>query len=287
MSEDNNPLPKELILETYRDIAQPAAREIGSALGRTVRVLLSPGRAALWSAEQVEDYLVRYVTDRLADSDPQSLKPVPGHLLGPVIYGTASCGADELRQMYAELLATSMKTEEVHPAFGSIIRELSPDEARILALLKVRHRIVTIELRPAARGGVNRDVVAFWTLITHAIQLDSPGQIRSYLDNLVRLGLLERIRDSDMSYDFEREFDPDEIAATAIVAGGSDIVTRMTSYYDKDGNKQEGMFDFVAYPLTVFGESFVGSCVAVSDAAGSGRVEHYIALHRRPRPQVQ
>jgi len=37
-----------LLTEVYKDTAQPAAKEGGSTLGRSVRTLLSPARGLLW-----------------------------------------------------------------------------------------------------------------------------------------------------------------------------------------------------------------------------------------------
>ena len=53
----------------------------------------------------------------------------------PALQAISYCkNSEELRNMYANLLATSMlndKKEDVHPSFGEIIKQLSPDEARM------------------------------------------------------------------------------------------------------------------------------------------------------------
>ena len=47
------------IKAVYTDVASPAAREVGTTLGRAVRLALVPLNGALWSIEQAYDWVTR------------------------------------------------------------------------------------------------------------------------------------------------------------------------------------------------------------------------------------
>ena len=83
-----------------------------------------------------------------------------------------------------------------HPAFVEIIRQLTPDEARLLRLfaqprpfplLNVR-REVRVETA-IERGG--RDVLVHFSLLGWEAGCEFPDMTPAYIDNLCRLGLTE------------------------------------------------------------------------------------------------
>jgi hypothetical protein len=107
-----------------------------------------------------------------------------------------------LRDMYANLLAASMDARTAagaHPCFTDIIRQLTPDEARILRLFALPGRtlpLITVrsELKGdppvgQARGGV--DVLVNFSLLGHEANCQFPHLTASYIGNICRLGLAE------------------------------------------------------------------------------------------------
>lgn len=73
------------------------------------------------------------------------------HIAVPALQYISYCmDNDELRDMYANLLANSMNKvvkNGVHPGFVEIIKQLSPDEARLLKQFKIETIVPTITVR--------------------------------------------------------------------------------------------------------------------------------------------
>lgn len=129
------------IKDLYDDLAKPAVREVGAALGNLVKVarfVLAP-----------VDYLAaqhgrwRRYLERVAQKVPEERR-VEAHpqLAGPALEGLRYLGETELiAELFVNLLARAIDRErvnEAHPAFAGIISQLSPDEALILYHLKHR-----------------------------------------------------------------------------------------------------------------------------------------------------
>src|SRR5215208_2347463 len=85
-----------LLPELYRDTLQPAAREIGSALGRAVRMTLAPVRGLAWTWEHAETWLQDAVERRLESRRvaPEDVKPPPPQILAGVIRGVQAAGPE-------------------------------------------------------------------------------------------------------------------------------------------------------------------------------------------------
>src|SRR5579864_922076 len=122
----------------YQDLAQPAVREVGSALRDAIRMALAPVSLLVWGFDQIKDYLEDALAHRLKDLPPERIIPPSPIIAGPATEALRFAGHDPiLREMYANLLDTEMdanRVREAHPAFVEIIRQLTPDEARIVGL---------------------------------------------------------------------------------------------------------------------------------------------------------
>src|SRR5947208_4615865 len=122
----------------YRDTMQPAAKELGKAfetVAKAINAALAPVGALVWGYEKLRNYLLEALNERLAEVPAsQIISPSPV-IAGPVLEALRYAGSvDELREMYAALLANSMNSATVqwtHPGFVEIIRNLSSDDARI------------------------------------------------------------------------------------------------------------------------------------------------------------
>ncbi|RJO76348.1 DUF4393 domain-containing protein [Nocardia panacis] len=105
-----------------------------------------------------------------------------------------------LREQGAALLRKSANPHgeqlDSHPAFASMLSELTPDEARILRFLRLDGAQPAIDIRlgrPRALGAER--IVAGLNLIGEHAGLRFPNRIQQYLTNLRRLGLIEFHRD--------------------------------------------------------------------------------------------
>lgn len=129
------------IAEVYHDVAQPAAREAGEALGNAAKVARFALAPVDYLAAQHQRWK-RYL-ERVAEKVPEERR-VEAHpqLAGPVFAGLQYVEETSINaELFLNLLARAIDRErisEAHPAFAHLISQLSPDEALILLLLKQR-----------------------------------------------------------------------------------------------------------------------------------------------------
>jgi hypothetical protein len=166
-----------------------------------------------------------------------------------------------LRERGQELLAKSRdvwSTDEGHPAFGRILGEVAPDEARILMLLLNNGPQPSVDVRTGGPVGmVSSQLIApGLTMIGPRAGCRYVEQVPSYLNNLFRLGLIwfsrESLRDP-MEYQVV-EAQPDVLAAMHSVKFAK-VVRR-------------------SIHLTPFGEDFCRTCLVEEDAATADFPEH-------------
>ncbi len=138
----------------YQDALQPAAKEIGTALqtvAKTIHIALAPVSVLVWGYEQIRDFVNTKVAEKLKDVPPENIVTPKLNVAGPALEALRYTGHEEtLRDMYANLLAASMDTRTAtaaHPSFVEIIRQLTPDEARILRFLAEIKTVPLITVR--------------------------------------------------------------------------------------------------------------------------------------------
>ena len=101
----------------------------------------------------------------------------------------------EVRELYASLLANSMNKvvkDGVHPAFIEIIKQLSPDEAKILRYMSIFSSVPTISLRAENKAQSGITVINCFSNIGELMKCEKPYDIGKYFDNLERLGVIRR-----------------------------------------------------------------------------------------------
>ncbi len=187
----------------YQDVIQPAAKEIGTALqtvAKTIHIVLAPVSALVWGYDQIKDFVSTKVAEKLKDVPPENIATPKPNVAGPALESLKYTGHEEtLRDMYANLLAASMDTRTAngaHPAFVEIIRQLTPDEARIIRLFAQKRPLPLVTVRwdykvetEIEKGG--QDVLVHFSLLGWEAGCDFPDLTPAYIDNLCRLGLAE------------------------------------------------------------------------------------------------
>ena len=96
--------------------------------------------------------------------------------------------------MYTRLIAASMNSvvkNGVHPGFIEIIKQLSPDEAKVLGYMARRNKLPVISVRYENEEGNGFEVLRNFSNIGELADCEQPFKIDSYFDNLIRLGLIE------------------------------------------------------------------------------------------------
>lgn len=187
----------------YQDLAQPAVKQVGKALetvGKVINIALAPVGALVWGYERCQEFISTKVADRLKDVPPEDIITPKPNVAGPAIEALRYTGHDEdLSDLYANLLASSMDKKTAsgaHPAFVEIIKQLTPDEAKLARLLTGNRAYPVISVRynykvqdEARKGG--RHVLVNFSLLGEEAGVEVESMTAAYIDNLCRLGLIE------------------------------------------------------------------------------------------------
>lgn len=254
---------KEVAKDAYADVGRPIAKPTGQLVGlvpRAIKAALAPVEKWVLQREYNVAETQKLLEIKLQNITPAFITPPEPHIAVPALQYISYCmDNEELRDMYANLLANSMNSvvkNGVHPGFVEIIKQLSPDEAKFLKYMKTNTSIPTISLRyeynDYKKGGV--DVVKEFTNVPALAGCEQKYNGEQYIDNLVRLGLLER-RTGNSFIDKTR-YDPLKNDPA------------LAQYNSIDLAKQHG-FDKCEFAehivrLTAFGEKFCSICLSTA-----------------------
>lgn len=265
-SDDGGSLKKELVKSgveviktVYDDALQPIAKETGKALGtigETVNMALSPVRVLVWSWKQIEDYVSSTVEDKL-----QARKVPKERIITPdpdiAVPALEALRYSKLHDNFANLLATSMDSataNEAHPSYVEILKQLTPDEAKLLAFLP---NLGSYE--PIAELAYTSPEKADHTLARCVSNLGVDAgcefldAVPKYVDNMCRLGLTE----IPSMIQLAEEFRYDRIRQLDIVR----------AYESQIPNGSTFQFVPKMFGLTDLGSSFRFACIENPESA--------------------
>lgn len=189
----------ELIKVAYGDIARPGAKEVGKSIetiAKTINVALSPLRGLVWGWDKIQVYLEEKIQDILNRKNvpiERIVTPSPD-IAVPTI---EAMRYSNLRDNYANLLATAMDSasmELAHPSFVEILKQISPNEAKILLKISKSYDkdgrfmwepIINGSIRP----GQNINCPP-WESICQSAGVFDLKFIGIYYTNLLRLGII-------------------------------------------------------------------------------------------------
>lgn len=181
----------------YDDVMHPALSELGNKMQGLVRVALAPISALVWGYEKIAAYLdveiPKYFEKKRISKEKIQTPPV--NIAVPAIEAMRYANKEILKQMYVDLLGASMNidtTEYVHPSFVEIIKQLTPDEAKILKRLPKKglcEPLVNIEI---AKSDIDGRFVLHNNcgVLGYEAGCEFPDNISLYIDNLIRLSLV-------------------------------------------------------------------------------------------------
>jgi hypothetical protein len=253
----------------YEDVLQPAAREIGTALqtvAKTVHIALAPVSALVWGYDQIREFVNSKVAERLRHVPPESIVSPKPHVAVPAIEALRYTGSEPLlSDMYANLLASAMNKSTArgaHPAFVEIIRQLTPDEAKLVSLFVRDIRFPLVTVRAKHSGLLQKpgytDMLENYSHLGRIADCEYAEMTPEYLGNVCRLGLAEiplYISYSDKGVYDSLESDPIVVDSMAKINAEPGRVAEI---------KRSGLF------VTQFGRQFARICVsdsAMSDGA--------------------
>lgn len=198
MADEKNSVAKEIAKDAYIDLVHPAAHATGELVGlvpRAVKAALQPLEKWILEREYNLAETQKLLEEKLKNVKPENITSPEAYVAVPALQYISYCmDNEELRNMYANLLANSMNKvvkNGVHPAFVEIIRQLCPDEAKILKVIAAEKFIPTITLRAEDKNGVGADIARDFSNIMEKANCENFTAYNQYFDNLIRLGLLE------------------------------------------------------------------------------------------------
>jgi hypothetical protein len=176
--------------------------DLGGGLQVVMRMVMSPLGLVPQAAARVPNLLRELGERRRAIPERRRLAPNP--ILAAQVTGQHLRADEVLRERYLNLLAASMDSATargVHPAFVAVLRQITPDEARIFSLFDTDgpYPVLTVQARQKFGGFTHAELRNF-SLLGEQAGCDFPDRAPMYLDNLVRLGLIE-IRATRLSED--------------------------------------------------------------------------------------
>lgn len=208
---DYKTIVAQIVKEVYEDGLQPAVKETGKTLGlvpRLIRSLLLPLENWILNRE----YSLR-ITEKLLEYKLNNYKPeemendLKAFVAVPAINALSySIGDIDLLNMYANLLATSMLKEDkwkIHPSFVEIIKQLSPDEARLLQVIATmpcdnEYPLINLVMLKEDKddefsltiSSTKYYVLKNFTSLGEEV-CEVFGNISSYIENLARFNIIE------------------------------------------------------------------------------------------------
>lgn len=258
------------IKEAYDDLLHPAASAVGQTLSypfRAVNLLLSPFQKWLIQGEARMEEMSRLVSEELKNVPQEKLTEPAPHVAVPAMQAFSySMDCDELKKMYAKLLAKAIQVDEkdnVHPSYVEIIKQMSPLDARALDFIYRKKAVAVCNIRwqnksPELWTGYPMFHVSThgWMLYQHLIRAceenASETDITVSFESLHRLGLILIADDHCLDREAYKDFEESSL----ILA----LKEQMASAPDADKN-EVALLPSTAI-MTSFGRAFAKVCLS-------------------------
>ncbi|MBE5910121.1 DUF4393 domain-containing protein [Pseudobutyrivibrio sp.] len=208
-----------VITEVYKDGLSQSVKPIGTMLSylpRTVRLALAKWEKWIVNGEESLRLTGEALKDKVDKIPDEKLCEPEPYVAVPAIQQISYCyDSADLREMYANLLASSMNIDKkwtVHPSFVDIIKQITPDEAKLLNIFPkdsfssvplVDVKIVFSKMNDFITYAKNILPDKYYDIC------DNPDNMRAYINNLERLKIIHipawvSIVDNDFYSDIEK-----------------------------------------------------------------------------------
>ena len=202
--QETKKMSDELVIEQKQGLGNA-----GTQVGVQNNYGLSPVEATRMAFEIFREYYPQLREEALKELNnlvEEKLSSIPQELIDspkpriavPTLQNASITEEREVRELYANLLANSMNKvvkNGVHPGFVEIIKQLSPDEAKIIRYLRIHKRIPTLGLKIDKTDSSHVVYVKEFSNVPELSMCENIYDSQKYIDNLVRLGLVERSPD--------------------------------------------------------------------------------------------
>lgn len=186
--------------KVYDDGMHPAVQEAGKTLAllpQVVNAMLAPLQIWIANKEYNVAETKKLLEQKLSRVGAEHIVTPDAYVAVPAMQAISYfMDSKELRNLYANLLARSMvdtEKDKVHPAFVEIIKQLSPDEARLISSLIDVDSVPLIDIHRVVNneGGFLIRLRNFTYLADNICDRHDPIDIAEYIDNLCRLRIIE------------------------------------------------------------------------------------------------
>ncbi|MFC9777809.1 DUF4393 domain-containing protein [Paenibacillus chitinolyticus] len=262
MSEEKNNVITDLLgtvkvpTEIVKKVLEPPAEQIGKGLYNLFYLVFAPIEKAKLKKEHEINLYKAEIDKRIAAIPEDNLIEPPLDIVGPALEASKYyIEHEDIRQMFAQLIASSMNKSEnslVHTSFIEIIKQLSPLDAKILKFLHDNeHSVPIASIRYVPKNQISGQKNIFDNFFP--LPDMKTTNYRTYLssvDNLIRLGLI-KVR---LAYAYDDKSKYQTIKE-------HEIYIELNNLFENDesspGNAvlQEGIWSF-----TQFGTSFLSCC---------------------------
>ena len=195
----------EVAKEVYNDVAHPVLSASGSVLAiipQAIERALLPVQQWVTEGQYKLQETKKLLEQKLQNTPPEQIVSPEAYVAVPALQAISySMDNEELREMFANLLTSSMivsKKNEVHPAFVEIIKQIAPDEARILRFVQQCNKeipLIDIILLSNISGGGYDLIASNLSNLDNFVNIECKNTIPSMLDNLERLKIIEICKD--------------------------------------------------------------------------------------------
>ncbi len=254
----------------YEDSLQSTVQEVGKIVERIPRAINAAFSGLdkwILNRENSIEETKKLLALKLQNVDPEKIVEPEAYVAVPTIQAISySMNSDELRNLYANLLAKSMTAdtkEYVHPAFIEIIRQLSPADVHVLEEISSNKSFQVLDMYYGKYQHIPDSPDSFLELETPVekrgfegltyITNISPDIVNVALENILRLRLIEE------RFSFNDETIDERIKLSPIYQRR---LQQLQKYdYDSYWKYEEIIHSFC---LTHFGKAFRNICLDIS-----------------------
>ncbi|CAM7265957.1 DUF4393 domain-containing protein [Citrobacter freundii] len=257
VDESAKAIVEKLAVPVYEDALSPFAKELSKGLVSIARMVNS-GVFLVEDSVHAVTSVLRMTAENLALLPPKQISfDQPRVALQALNEAKFAINEDEIQRLFSNLISASLDKETsklAHPAYIEIIKQLQPDEAKILRFIfnKENHRkghAPTIDIVQQDLEDSNLTITSTRlevNLICEDAGCDNPENSVMYFSNLKRLGLLTPTSGTSFpNEEHERIFSSEKVKE----------ICSINSHLDRVSYKS-GQYSF-----TGFGRGFVDSCV--------------------------
>ncbi|WP_148285094.1 DUF4393 domain-containing protein [Micavibrio aeruginosavorus] len=226
---------------------------------RAINNFLLPIAAFNFGCEKAKAYFSERFeydfSEKMKNVDPEDVIEPKSSVAAQALQGLAfSHEESELKEMYLSLLASASNKKSrgsVHPSYVQIIREMTSDEAKILASRYVFGSIPVADIHLYKGTGGFNTVATNVSMLAESAGCDFKDMGPTYIDNLCRLGVFEIKRDQRITDD----------SAYAFVEG-LPLYRELQEFVSKNPVGARVEYKKKVMHLTTLGTLFIRTCIS-------------------------